>query len=56
MESPPAAVDALGFRGATGAVGAADWQAASMTRARTASGRRMWLMEVSGVGWVAEVA
>lgn len=41
MESPPAAVDALGCSGATGAVGAADWQAASRKRVRAARSRRM---------------
>jgi hypothetical protein len=50
MESPPATVDALGCPGATGAVGAADWQAASKKRLRAARRRRMRYMVISWTG------
>jgi hypothetical protein len=50
MESPTTAIDALGRSGATGAVGAADWQAASRKSARAAKSTGMRSMVVSKAG------
>lgn len=49
-ESPPTAVDAPGCRGASGAVGTADWQAVSRKRLRATRSRRMRYMVVSWAG------